>query len=164
MKKILYHGTNRDFKKFNRFTEDETNLLQEIFFTKSYEEAKDYAYSRVEDEETGTAKVLTVEVEIDNIMTCNLEEDFKSVYDFCDKDDIELMENLKAEFIGNDTLEFFSFCSQEGKAFEDGCSEKDINDSFFGFDSRKQDDDIYTSLNADNCKIINVEILEELDY
>ena len=164
MKKILYHGTNRDFKKFNRFTEDETNLLQEIFFTKSYEEAKDYAYSRVEDEETGTAKVLTVEVEIDNIMTCNLEEDFKSVYDFCDKDDIELMENLKAEFIGNDTLEFFSFCSQEGKAFEDGCSEKDINDSFFGFDARKQDEDIYTSLNADNCKIINVEILEDLDY
>ena len=35
MKKILYHGTNRDFKKFNRYTEDETNLLQEIFFTAS---------------------------------------------------------------------------------------------------------------------------------
>ena len=164
MKKILYHGTNRDFKKFNRYTEDETNLLQEIFFTASYEEAKDYAYSRVEDEETGTAKVLTVEVEIDNIMTCKLENDFKAIYDFCDEYDIELMENLKAEFKGNDTLEFFTFCSQPGKAFEDGCSEKDINDLFFGFDSRKQDDDIYTSLNADNCKIINVEILEELDY
>ena len=164
MKKILYHGTNRDFKKFNRFTEDETNLLQEIFFTKSYEEAKDYAYTRVEDEEEGTAKVLTVEVEIDNIMTCNLEEDFKSVYDFCDKEDIKLMQNLKEEFNGNDTLDFFTFCSQSGKVFEDGCSEKDINESFFGFDARKQDEDIYTSLNADNCKIINVEILEDLDY
>ena len=164
MKKILYHGTNRDFKKFNRFTEDETNVLQEIFFTKYYEEAKDYAYTRVEDEETGVAKVLTVEVEMDKIMTGNLEEDFKAIYDFCDKDDIELMENLKAEFNGNDTLEFFTFCSQEGKAFEDGCTEKDINDSFFGFDSRKQDDNIYTSLNADNCNIINVEILEDLDY
>ena len=164
MKKILYHGTNRDFKKFNRYTEDETNLLQEIFFTDSYEEAKDYAYTRVEDEEAGTAKVLTVEIEMNNIMTGNLEEDFKSVYKFCDKDDIELMENLKAEFNGNDTLDFFTFCAQAGKAFEDECSEKDINDSFFKFDSRQQDDDIYTSLNADNCKIINVEILEELDY
>ena len=164
MKKILYHGTNRDFKKFNRFTEDDTNLLQEIFFTQSYEEAKDYAYTRVEDEEEGTAKVLTVEVEIDNIMTCNLEEDFKSVYDFCDKEDIKLMQNLKEEFNGNDTLEFFTYCSQAGKVFEDGCSEKDINESFFGFDARKQDEDIYTSLNADNCKIINVEILEDLDY
>ena len=28
MRKILYHGTNRDFKKFNRYTPDETNLLQ----------------------------------------------------------------------------------------------------------------------------------------
>ena len=164
MKKILYHGTNRNFKKFNRYTEDETNLLQEIFFTKSYEEAKDYACTRVEDEEEGTSKVLTVEVQMNNIMTCNLEKDFKSVYDFCDKDDIELMENLKEEFKGNDTLEFFTFCSQAGKVFEDGCSEKDINESFFGFDARKQDEDIYTSLNADNCKIINVEILEELDY
>ena len=164
MKKILYHGTNRDFKKFNRYTEDETNLLQEIFFTESYDEAKDYAYTRVEDEETGTAKVLTVEVEMNNIMTGNLEEDFKAIYDFCNKDDIELMENLKEEFNGNDTLEFFTFCSQTGKIFEDGCTEKDINESFFGFDARKQDEDIYTSLNADNCKIINVEILEDLDY
>ena len=73
-------------------------------------------------------------------------------------------ENLKAEFNGNDTLEFFTFCSQEGKAFEDGCTEKDINESFFGFDARQQYDYIYTSLNADNCKIINVEILEDLDY
>ena len=164
MKKILYHGTNRDFKKFNRYTEDKTNLLQEIFFTKSYEEAKDYAYTRVECEETGMAKVLTVEVKMDNIMTGILEEDFKAIYDFCDKDDIELMENLKEEFNGNDTLEFFTFCSQAGKVFEDECSEKDINDSFFKFDSRQQDDNIYTSLNADNCKIINVEILEDLDY
>ena len=77
---------------------------------------------------------------------------------------IELMEKLKAEFNGNDTLEFFTFCAQAGKVFEDECSEKDINDSFFKFDSRQQDDDIYTSLNADNCKIINVEILEDLDY
>ena len=97
-------------------------------------------------------------------MTSNLEEDFKSIYNFCDEDDIELMEKLKAEFNGNDTLDFFTFCAQAGKAFEDECSEKDINDSFFKFDSRQQDDDIYTSLNADNCKIINVEILEELDY
>ena len=164
MKKILYHGTNRDFKKFNRYTPDETNLLQEIFFTKSYEEARDYAYCRLGCEEAGVAKVLTVEVEMNNIMTGNLEEDFKAIYDFCDKDDIELMENLKAEFNGNDTLEFFTFCSQEGKAFEDGCTEKDINESFFGFDARQQYDYIYTSLNADNCKIINVEILEDLDY
>ena len=38
MKKILYHGTNRDFKKFNRYTPDETNLLQEIFFTEFWSE------------------------------------------------------------------------------------------------------------------------------
>ena len=164
MKKVLYHGTNRDFKKFNRYTADETNLLQEIFFTKSYNEAKDYAYTRVEDEECGTAKVLTVEVELGNMMTGNLEKDFKAIYNFCDKDDIKLMENLKKEFNGNDTLEFFTFCSQPGKVFEDECSEADINELFFRFDSRKQDDNIYTSLNADKCNIINVEILENLDY
>ena len=115
MKKILYHGTNRDFKKFNRYTEDETNLLQEIFFTASYEEAKDYAYTRVEDEEAGTAKVLTVEIEMNNIMTGNLEEDFKSICNFCDEDDIELMEKLKAEFNGNDTLDFLLFVLKQGK-------------------------------------------------
>lgn len=164
MKKVLYHGTNRDFKKFNRYTADETNLLQEIFFTKSYNEAKDYAYNRVECEETGEAKVLTVEVELGNVMTGNLEKDFKAIYNFCDKDNIKLMENLKKEFNGNDTLEFFTFCSQTGKVFEDGCYESDINELFFGFDSRKQNEDIYTSLNPDNCKIINIEILENLEY
>ena len=162
MKKVLYHGTNRDFKKFNRYTADETNLLQEIFFTKSYNEAKDYAYNRLECEENGVAKVLTVEVELGNVMTGNLEKDFKAIYNFCDKDNIELLENLKKEFNGDDTLEFFTFCTQAGRVFEDECSEADINELFFGFDSRKQNDDIYTSLNADNCKIINVEILEDL--
>ena len=61
-------------------------------------------------------------------------------------------------------LQSFLLFAVKGKAFEDGCTEKDINESFFGFDARQQYDYIYTSLNADNCKIINVEILENLDY
>lgn len=159
MKFIAYHGTNCRFTEFKNETEDDTNIINAIFFTKDINVAKDYASSRTGDL-GGVETVIKAEIEINNPMSGRLEDCLEKIKEYATKvEKIEEYEEMYENFQGHDTQEFAKYVIEcEGE--ETGAEViRWLVEEDWGFDGEINEGGMYTVFSPEQIKII--EITEE---